>query len=463
MRLSPTLLTAALSTLALTAASGAHAACVESPAGTYVCDASSDQIDGLRDDNDDVSITIQAGATVLNNGGPNGGDGLRVRGDNTLVVIETGASGPGRIIATGDAVDSGDDGTGLHVINAGEMRSDSRGVNADNENNVTVENSGLIDVLDDGIRLGDGLNAVLTNTGQILSGDEGLEAGDDARVTNGLGALIQATEDAVQVAENALIVNQGVIESTDIDRVTGLDSPGVDPTGDGIDLDSGQIFNTGIITAADGAGIDFDASTVAESLIVNSGEITGRVGIEVELGSVDPANTMRQVVFNDGKITGLDGIAIELGAGEDLVGIFDDLSALSGLSPIPLGSASAPEINGTVDLGDDDDLLAIANLATGGMIYQGVLDGLFDGGAGFDTALFTADLSELLNVKGRASDLRLTFGNGTDSRELHLVNFEGFRFGADPVTGSQGQFVSARALAPVPLPAGVVLLGGALA
>ena len=95
----------AMSVLAMTAASGAHAACVENPTNSYQCSAT--QIDGLEDNSDDVSVTVLSGATVENNGGPNGGDALRVRGNGTQVTIQTGPGGDGVLDASGDGVEGG--------------------------------------------------------------------------------------------------------------------------------------------------------------------------------------------------------------------------------------------------------------------------------------------------------------------------------------------------------------------
>lgn len=452
----------AMSVLAMTAASGAHAACVENPTNSYQCSAT--QIDGLEDNSDDVSVTVLSGATVENNGGPNGGDALRVRGNGTQVTIQTGPGGDGVLDASGDGVDSGDNGFGLTVFNDGQILAQKRGVNADDEDDVTVINGGTIDAQDDGIRLGNGVNALFVNAGTLKSGDEGFEAGDNAFVQNGPGALIQATEDAVQIGDDGTILNEGTIESTDIDRSNGTRAGS---GGDGIDLDSGAIVNTGVIKALDGSGIDFDASPVLQSTIYNSGEITGRVGIEVELGGADPANTADQIIFTDGKITGTDGVAIELGEGQDLVAVFDDLSALGAAAgvPIPLGSAAPAEINGLTNLGAGDDQLAFVNATGGGMIYDAVIGDIFDGGADIDTALFSADISELISSTGTPASLELLFGNGTDTKTLTLNNFEFLVFGVDPLTGFGGALFEIRAdgsLAPVPLPAGIVLLGGAL-
>ncbi|PWR04461.1 hypothetical protein DKT77_00390 [Meridianimarinicoccus roseus] len=443
----------AVSLTSLLSGAPALAACVENPAGTYVCTGL--QTGGLTDNGDDVSVTVVSGAEVQNAGG----DALRVRGNDTTVVNN------GTLTADGDGVDSGDDGFGLTVINTGSMNVQARGVNADNEDNVTVDNSGTINAPNnDGIRLGDGVNATFRNTGVLISGDEGMEAGNSATVLNRTGASITALEDAVQVGEDAQILNEGAIISTGTD-------------GDGLDMDSGIVINTAtgtIATAASSsAGIDFDASAVAQSVIVNSGSIEGGIGIQVELGGADPANTQTQIVLTDGIITGTGGLAVELGEGADTVAVFDSLAFLSqsgvpvqsgDVVDVTLGSGAAAQINGLVSLGAGDDSAGFFNMADGGMLYDAVLDDIFDGGADTDTAFFSAGLAELASSVLAGEVLSLTFASGQMTQVVNFRNFEFFTFGIDPVTGLGGQTVALADLtAPIPLPAGLLLLGGGLA
>ncbi len=447
----------ALSAIALLSATTAQAGCVEGPTNAYVC--SGTQTGGLTDSDPDVTVDILTGATVENSGN----DALRLRGADPVVTN----NGTIRTTIDGDGVDSNDaTQSGLTLVNAGTIDVAARGVNADNRNNVTVINSGLINApTNDGIRLGAGANARVENTGTLKSGDDGLEAGNDATVLNGPGALFQAVEDGVQVGENAWIENEGTIESI---------IPDSDPDnwGDGIDIDSGTIVNTGTIWSVDGAGIDYDASTVEQSVILNSGTIEGGVGIEVELGlGSDPANTKSQWIRSDGIITGRDGIAIELGAGDDIVEIFDSLSFLNPVTGVEsaslaLGSAAPVEVNGITDLGDDDDSLGIFNSAGGGL-YAAMLGDLFEGGAGTDTALFSASRGEFVSATGTGKAMKLSFSNGAESITLDLAGFEWIGFGVDPLTGTGGQIFAAdrvaRGPSAIPVPAAVWLAGSGLA
>jgi hypothetical protein len=447
----------ALSALALLSATTARAGCVEGPTNAYVCTGT--QTGGLTDGDAGVTVDVLTGATVENSGN----DALRLRGAGPVVTNH----GTLKTVIDGDGVDSNDaTKSGLTLINTGTIDVAARGVNADNRNDVTVINSGLINApTNDGIRLGAGANARVENIGTLKAGDEGLEAGNDAVVLNGPGALFQAVEDGVQVGENARIENEGTIESI-------ITDPDPDNWGDGIDIDSGTIVNTGTIRSVDGAGIDYDASTVAQSQILNSGTIEGGTGVEVELGGgVDPANTKSQWIRSDGIITGLDGIAIELGAGDDIVEIFDSLSFLNPVAGVEsdtltLGSAGPVEVNGITDLGDDDDSLGIFNTAGGGL-YQAALSDLFDGGNGTDTARFSASRQEFVAASGTGADLQIRFSNGVDGITLDLANFEWIAFGVDPLTGTGGKVFSvnriARGPSAIPVPAAVWLAGSGLA
>ncbi len=342
---------------------------------------------------------------------------------------------------------------GLFSRIRGTVAVDGRAVNADDEDFVTVVNEGTIVAGDDGIRLGSGASAEFRNAGEIVSGDEGFEAGDDATVSNLAGARIAATEDAVQVGERARIENEGTIESI-----------GAGAGGDGIDIDSGEIVNLGTIRAVDGSGIDFDASTAPGSAIANAGIIEGVVGIEVELGGDDPANVAAQVVSNSGVIRGTGGVALELGEGNDILFLYDTLagSAFDRLST-PIGETVDLGIFGRTDMGGGNDIVGFLPTLTSGMIYEGYLGDIFDGGEGSDLFAFGTLSGEVTATALMDGILSLTFGNGRDRRTLRLTGFEQFSFrdGGERVL-TQAQVLALGMPAPIPLPAGVVLLAGGL-
>lgn len=422
-------LTTATALPLLLAALPAAAVCVETAPDSFDC--TDLQTGGIEIDADDASVTVRSGAIVANDDG----NAVEFNGDNSTV------RNSGTLQASNDGVDGK---TGLTVVNDGEIDVQGRGVDADDEDDVSVTNNGTINAPeDDGIRLGNGANASFDNSGSLLSGDEGFEAGDNAALVNRAGASIRAVEDAVQVGENAMISNEGLIESFDPEG-----------GGDGIDMDSGIVINSGIISAVDGDGIDFDESlTGTPSVILNTGSISGRSAILVETDPAEGANTSEQGVVNSGTLTGTDGTALLLGAGNDAL-------IVEVAEP-----GDMPAIFGTTDMGADDDRVGFFNQLTGGMIYGDGLDGLFDGGEGSDIALFSAEAPEFLGARtGSDESLLLDFSDGAMRQTLSFVNVEFFGFGADGI-GADVALVSAGDLppSPVPLPAGLVLLGAGLA
>jgi hypothetical protein len=424
----------------------------------YAEDAAGDAISG------DEGVQAGNDATIRNSGTIAGGK-TGVRADaNAQVINETGAT----ISSANEAIDLDDDGFvandglisgGSRGIDAGDalivenglngrIESDDEGIEAGDD--VEIVNEGEIVAVDKGIDVGDGL--VLSNFGLIDSDDEGVEAEDQADIVN--DGRIEGVDDAVQVGELAVIDNQGQIVSSG---------------GDGIDLDSGVVFNEGLIETMDagGAGIDFDASILPPdpvaggSIILNAGTIRGGTGILVETGEGgDPANTSSQAVFNEGLIEGTQGIAANLGAGEDLFALIDGGTVI-----------------GDVLLGGGDDLLLI--LGTPGAFDPLTL---FDGGADVDVALFDGYLSSdatILDVTGEIVRLSLALPGGpgslimmpglpagglspTASFDLQLARFEIFDFddGLFELDAGGTGFV---ALAPIPLPAAGWMLLGAVA
>ena len=256
-------------------------------------------------------------------------------------------------------------------------------------------------------------------------------------VTNFATGVIEGIDDAVNVGQNAEIVNFGRIEN--------IASAGDDPQ-DAIDLDSGTITNHsgGQILSTFDAAIDFDAGNGSQSVIVNDGEIRGTIAVEVELGlGSDPANVDNQKIVNNGILTGTSGIAAVLGAGDDIVELL-----------------AGSEVNGTLLFGADDDSLMLHGTGPLAGAY-----GDFDGGDDTDTVqFFDLALSDLIGASGTADDLMLTFAfdnNGTpDSFAYHFLDFELFAFGAgsSPAVYSAGAVLAAAAV-PVPA-AGLLLLAG---
>ncbi|MGH1458195.1 MAG: VPLPA-CTERM sorting domain-containing protein [Paracoccaceae bacterium] len=294
-----------------------------------------------------------------------------------------------------------------------------------NADDLTVVNAGTLRSFEqEGLQSDDGLT--LTNLGSIIAGDEGIEAGDDAVIRN--FGLIEGFDDAVQVGTDAWIENFGIIRNVGDD---------VDPQ-DAIDLDSGYVLNgaTGEISSTHDAAIDFDEMDGTTDVIDNYGLISGTYGV-----LVDDANSSAQWLTNfaGATLTGTGGRAAYLGDGDDMVTL-----------------AGGSILNGGIDLGADADMLILGDIsALGGTL------GLFDGGEGDDTADFQATMiSDILGASFLGETAVLSFADTVGgSFDATFARFETFIFGGDSYSFAA---LEAAFAAPVPLPAGGLLLLGAL-
>ncbi|MBN2629067.1 MAG: hypothetical protein JXR75_00840 [Rhodobacteraceae bacterium] len=133
--------------------------------------------------------------------------------------------------------------------------------------------------------------------------NEGIEGDNDITINN--AGVIEAFDDAIQVNDGAMIVNSGRIENI---------GDNVDPQ-DAIDIDSGTITNTatGIIRSTEDAAIDVDGGEKGDVTVNNAGLIQGTIAV-----LKDPSNEAGQLVYNTGSVIGTSGVALDLGEGSDL-------------------------------------------------------------------------------------------------------------------------------------------------
>lgn len=463
-----------------------YAECIEDPAETVICAA--DDSDGFDDDSrDDMHITVNAGVTVSNEGEAirvdddltlvnngvitsSGDDGVQADNDANItnngsifstadeddgiqvgsdaVIVNNGAIASTKdgvnaeeglqltnalgatIAGDDDGVQAEDDAT---VVNHGTITSGDKGIDTEGFDNLEVTNTGLIDAADKGIRAGadddgeGGSGFVLNNSGTITAGDEAIETGDGAQISNA-GTIESEGDDAIQLGEDAIIVNA---ESGQI----------LSAGGDGIDVDSGQIINEGVIrsTAEGEAGIDVDEGD-SELAIINTGEISGEYGILVENGLtdpvLDPANTQSQNISNYGLIEGTGGIALSLWEGDDTLSLFDGAT-----------------IVGDAYFGGDNDRL---NLLGSDL---GLVANLFDGGEGLDTVDFGLNLfSNVQSLFWDGSAFDLTYAVDDVSWDLRLSNWEQFYFN-DVSFDSVDAFRAVATYVPLPSTVGLLALG----
>ena len=415
-----TLSTALLTATAISMAQGASADCVSTntpPQDGDLVRCSGSDTDGFNQDDlgtgnlDQIELRVRNGAVVTN----------ADTGDRTIELDD-------------DA----------EIINRGTISSvDADAIEFDNDG--FLRNLGLIDGGDEAIQTG--ANATIINgaAGTILAVDKGIVT-DDEPASAGAGltlinrGLIETVDEAVEATDDVLIENRGVGRITSIeddaiqfgtgvvinDRNAEISSTG----GDGIDIDAGAILNRGLIetTASGEAGVDIDEGD-GDVDIINSGTIAGAFGILTDTG-----NTGTQTVVNSGTISAFEAQALFLGDGEDSL-------------VLERGST----ILGDADFGDGDDTLTVLSRQ-----LTFAPNTLFDGGDGFDTV-------ELLGFRPGALTTAVyeagvfTFGltGGAADWTFQLTNWESFTF-------RNGQTVSAEVLAdrlaPIPLPAGGVLL-----
>lgn len=432
----------------------AHAACVAT--GTDIeCSGVIEERQKFEENN--LTITVLEDASIDGDGKDaikTEGTGVTVENLGTLttddgdgIQLESGADADNPVVAINrgtidvDSTDSDEDGAEVKGINVGDdalvenygdiiaTGEESEGINGDDNVTVILHDGSTTSADDKTIDLKDDATVTINDGARVTSANEAVETGDDAEITIGDADII-ATDDAFNPGERLALTNMGRIYAVD---------------GDGIDLDSGTITNRSgaSIISENSSGIDYDASEEAVSTVNNSGLIKGVVGIEVELGSdEDDANEMTQVVNNNngGTIEGTSGMAIILGAGNDEVNLYG-------------GST----IIGDVDLGDDNDTLTLSGHDEVGGLF-GLGGNLYDGGAGEDVVLFYMPFDTILAAMKTGETFSFTFGDDEEFWTADFINFETYVFfdGAEKLALTGDEIVTA--LAPVPLPAGGLLL-----
>ncbi|MEL7462213.1 MAG: VPLPA-CTERM sorting domain-containing protein [Pseudomonadota bacterium] len=395
---------------------------------------------------------------------PVDGEDERVPAVNITLINGSATNTAANITAGNDAIQAGD---GLTVTNYGSINAegdvvkgeeiipDGTGFEFDGADGVTVNNYGTM-IGDKGINVDDGEDFSLTNRGRIEGTDKTVEAGDRASVINEASGIIKSTndegveldddafvnnagtiegfDDALQVGERATILNSGRIENTQgpADIVGSIEAQ------DAIDIDSGDITNTatGVIKSTTNAAIDFDPSDVAVSTITNYGEIEGTIAIETDVD-----NDKSQHIENFGTITGTSGLAMNLGGGDDSY-----VHHTGGI------------LNGGADFGAGEDTFTFADDFF--VYYAADFGGVIDGGDDTDTMDFAISSTYVTSALlfGDTLSLQIVEYLGTPVSNLMIRSWENLKF-------SDGTFTAAQLsdqLAPIPLPASMVLLGGAL-
>lgn len=423
---------------------------------TVTCAAPGSDPVALDQDNLAIDITATGSVTSTSRDTPPfalGGNDVSIDNSGTIANTDTrnntnaiAATGTGLTITNSGVISSGDRaihalsgfGGGLVVTNeaGGEITSRRQTIRtAGSAPGSVVINFGTIASQDGRALQLRGQGTSVVNHGTITGGEEVIEARDDFSLINhGTIQLRDGVEDedGVQFASGT-VENFGLIQGSD----------------DGIDVDEGLITNhaTGriISTGPDGNGIDidpvFDNSRDPERpagtlTIVNAGYIEGPAAI-----GADPEAANRIEIRNSGTLNGRGGHAIAL-------------SPLQGDSLVSLSGASV--LMGGIRFGAGDDVLEIGSL-TSGLLF----DGLADGGEGQNSLRLSDygidDLASFSVLDGIVS-----FGLTTLAGQVmaQVTNFDRWEFGTGQVFATSDL---ADTFAPVPLPAGLPLLAGALA
>ncbi|MCG8588823.1 MAG: hypothetical protein MJE66_05990, partial [Proteobacteria bacterium] len=332
-------------TFLLFAPAPAHADCTPDAPGegdTVTC--SGNDADGFAAGVDDVTVNVEAGATV-DNGGVDGVDAIailndsEVTNDGTITASGTDSHGisagddteilngtTGTITVNGTdsfGITVGDNNTvrNLGVIQTGAASNGARGISLGNDNgNVFQGTAGFISLTGDdtiGILAGDGNTIELDssgapNTGIAITGDNaiGIDVGDGNSITNEQRIVITG-DDAIgiravgSVGAGNTVRSVGAVGSL---SATGVDSVGILVLGEDNTITVGHTVLGGTGT---GAGVVFGAGSDNNELEINSPD--GRLG--AGSGVAIRGNTGREVVRLRGL---LDGDALLAGGDDEL-------------------------------------------------------------------------------------------------------------------------------------------------
>jgi len=235
---------------------------------------------------------------------------------------------------------------------------------------ITNTNTGTITAVDVGILLSsDSSVGSISNSGTITAGDAGIYLGSSSTVgwiTNTDTGIIKSTgDDGIEVSSSSEItgdiINTGTITAFDDGIILSSES-----------LVGGNIVNTGIITAGDD-GIEVYLSSEITGDIINIGNITaGNDGIILSSDSLVGGN-----IVNFGSIIGTnsDGDGIQVYSYSEVRGDIINIGSITGQDGINLGNQALVGGNivnsGTITAGDDGIDVDTNSEITGDIINTG--------------------------------------------------------------------------------------------
>lgn len=445
--------------------STAQADCVQVGSDVNCSAADVDGFDAGVDD--DLDVTVQAGATV--DGGANAtainlNDGSSVTNDGDITLSTndgvTVSMGDDATIVNNDEITaSGTDGRAIEVGNDATITNSATGVitgggdgandtgfavrfigtDAAAENTLTSAGGTITGGADGAIEGSAGEETILLQAGSTTTGDINTNGGDDLVRLIGAGSTLTGDVDLGEGDDrmdlNGMIsAYGGNVDGGNGDNIFVVTGAGAEFTGDytggdgaddvflfnGVDVDVDNLFDLGagddtVDIESDGtSSLDFDVDAGAgnDTLLFNAGATNANV--DADLGDDDDALQVR-----DGSdVSG----SFDLGGGSDTVEIDGDFN---------VSEMSGATLTGNVDLGQADDIAGDINTVTLGI--NATLAGDLLGGAGDDSVSLvensditgTVDLGagddtfdSLEGVDSSATTIEM--GAGSDTLDIHF-------------------------------------------
>lgn len=347
--------------------------------------------------------------SLLNDGAISGGE-VGVQGD-----VGNGVGGDDEIVINGSVVggnNAGSSASGIELVEGWDVLIGATG---------TVEGVGTGGD-SDGITLdGNGVGNTVTVLGAVTGADNGIEANEDNVITVNGGTVTGLSSSGIVLENDDNTVNVGEVSDgmggfiggTVVGETSGIEvGPGVFPSADGNDINigvgdtAGSLVrgNTvaGILVGDDSDDTDIVIGGDAKASATGS-TVTGPIGIIIEgddvvvdnggfiIGTAGPGiditdTAIGTVINNDGGIIAGSGtVSIDGSVNDDTVtaegGQFDgDILLDAGLDEIDLDDASM--VNGSINSGDDADTVSLdgGTMVTGDVLLGLGDDDLFLGG-----------------------------------------------------------------------------------
>ena len=299
--------------------------------------------------NDNSSVTVSGTVTSADGG-------IELGDQGTVLINSTGRVEGGMGIAV-DVGSGGGVGTESMVTNNGVVVSGGDGIRNRQSNFVIVINNGTINTTGgDGININD--DTQVTNTGTITAVGEAIDVDDRSVIVN--SGTINATARAINALDDLKLINDGDITSSSNDGVHADANADITNNGtitaldsgeDGITFETGTVVNNGSINAGD-AGISATRQNVSGAVtITNYGTISG--GADGEGNAIDGRNNKTVTINNYGALISVNDEAVELGNGDDTFNWYSGSSVSGGA--VDLGGDTA---------GDTVNVLSVSGFET---------------------------------------------------------------------------------------------------